>query len=62
MSDTGILPLKRIEVIRGGYAVSPVPTLPVVSNQDVGWNGIALESYKNVPPGTLSEHEHPTNF
>ena len=62
MSGTGVLPLKRIEVVRIGYAVPPFPTLPLVSSQDVGWNGIALESYKNVPPGTLSEHEHPTNF
>ena len=62
MSGTGVLLLKRIEVIRGGHAVSPVPTLPLVSSRDVGWNGIALESYNNVPAGTLSEHEHPTHF
>ena len=56
------LPLRRIEVIRGGHTVSPVPTVPTVSSRDVGWNGIALESYKNVPAGTLSEHEHPAHF
>ena len=56
------LPLKRIEVIRDGHTVSPVPTLATVSSRNVGWNGIALESHKHVPAGTLGEHEHPAHF
>ena len=56
------LPLNRIEVIRGGHSECPVPALPTASSRDVGWNGIALESYKNVPGGTLGEHEHPAHF
>lgn len=62
MSGTGVLPVKAVEVLRSGHAVSPIPTVSTVSSRQVGWNGIALESFNDVPACTIPEHEHPTHF
>ena len=36
--------------------------LPVVSSRKVGWAGIALESFNNIPAYAVPPHEHPTNY
>ena len=62
MSGTGVLPVKAVEVLCSGHAVSPIPTVSTISSRHVGWNGIVLESFNDVPACTIPEHEHPTHF
>lgn len=62
MSNIGVLPVKAVEVLRSGHAVSPIPTVSTVSSRHVGWNGIVLEAFCDVPACTIPEHEHPTHF
>ena len=62
MESPGILPVKAVEVIRGGQRVSPILGPSSVSSRRAGWSGIALEVFNDVPSGTIPEHEHPTHF
>jgi AraC family transcriptional regulator len=62
MSGIGVLPVKAVEVLRSGHAVSLIPTVSTISSRHVGWNGIVLESFNDVPACTIPEHEHPTHF
>lgn len=68
MNGSRILPqvttpyVQAVEVLRGGQLVSPISTASMVSSRRVGWEGIALESFQNVPSSTLPEHEHPTHY
>src|SRR5690349_17474362 len=36
--------------------------VPAVSSRHVGWDGIAMESFNNIPACAVPEHEHPTHF
>ena len=49
-------------MLRSGHTERPIPMLPTVSSQHVGWNGIAMESFDGVPACVVPEHEHPTHF
>ena len=62
MSKTEIVPVKRVEVLRSGRTERPIPMVPTVSSQHVGWNGIAMESFDRVPACVVPEHEHHTHF
>jgi len=62
MRSTGVLPVRAVEVLRSGHALSPIPTISTISSRHVGWNGIALEAFDDVPACTIPEHEHPTHF
>jgi AraC family transcriptional regulator len=62
MDSAGILPVRAVEVFRSGQLVSPLVTASSVSSRRVGWNGIALEAFQNVPSSNVPEHEHPTYF
>ena len=62
MESAGILPVRAVEVLRSGRLVPPIVTASAVSSRLVGWNGIALESFQDVPSSNVPEHEHPTHF
>ena len=62
LSETEIVPVKRVEVLRRGRSERPIPMLPTVSSRHVGWNGIAMDSFDDVPACVVPEHEHPTHF
>jgi AraC family transcriptional regulator len=62
LSKTEILPVKTVQVLRRGRTERPIPMLPTVSSRDVGWDGIAMESFNDVPACAVPEHEHPTHF
>ena len=51
-----------VELLRGRNAIPPFPTLPTVSSRRVGWHGIAMESFNNVPACSIPEHEHPIHM
>jgi AraC family transcriptional regulator len=62
LSKTEIVPVKKVEVLRSGRIERPIPMLPTVSSRHAAWNGIAMESFDNVPACAVPEHEHPTHF
>lgn len=62
MDATGVLPVKAVEVMRDGCAICPFPTLSSLSSKEAGWDGIAMESFSDVPPIAIPDHEHPTHF
>src|SRR5258708_34461830 len=62
MENVGISPVRAVEVIRDGHRVSPILKPPAVSSRHVGWNGVALEAFYDVPANNIPEHEHPTHF
>ena len=62
MESGAILPVRAVEVLRSGHLVSPIVTASAVSSRHVGWNGIALEAFQEVPSYNIPEHEHPTHF
>jgi len=62
MEHVGILPVRAVEVLCNGHLVSPLLGASAVCSRRVGWNGIALEEFQNVPSSNIPEHEHPTHF
>jgi AraC family transcriptional regulator len=62
LSKTEIVPVKTVQVLRRGRTERPFPMVPAVSSRDVGWDGIAMESFNDVPACDVPEHEHPTHF
>jgi AraC family transcriptional regulator len=62
MNTASVLPVKAVEVLRSGHLISPIPTQSTISSRHVGWSGIAVESFSNVPAVNIPEHEHPTHF
>lgn len=62
MQSGGISPVRAVEVFRSGQLVPPLVTPSSLSSGRVGWNGIALEAFQNVPSSNIPEHEHPTHF
>ena len=62
MESGAILPVRAVEVLRSGHLVSPIVTASAVSSRRVGWNGIALEAFPDVPSSCIPEHDHPTHF
>ncbi|MGA7156558.1 MAG: AraC family transcriptional regulator [Acidobacteriaceae bacterium] len=62
MSVSQILPVKSVEVMRNGCAVCPIPALSSLNSEYAGWDGIALESFSDVPGVSIPDHDHPTHF
>jgi len=62
MKNTSILPMMAVELLRGRNAIAPFPTAPTVSSRHVGWHGIAMESFNDVPACSIPEHEHPIHM
>jgi AraC family transcriptional regulator len=62
MDISGVLPVKAVEVMRNGCSVCPIPAISSLSSKRSGWDGIALESFSNVPGVSIPEHDHPTHF
>jgi AraC family transcriptional regulator len=58
----GVLPVRAVEIMRDGCAMCPFPTVSSLSSQHAGWDGIAMESFTNVPAIAIPDHEHPTHF
>jgi AraC family transcriptional regulator len=62
MDISGVLPVKAVEVMCNGCAVCPIPAISSLSSRGAGWNGIALESFSDVPGVSIPDHDHPTHF
>lgn len=62
MTDSSVLPVKSVEVMCSGCSMSPFPVHSSLTSKHSGWDGIALESFHNVPAVAVPEHEHPTHF
>jgi len=62
VSDLSVLPAKPVEIGRGGSFISPIPAPAEISSRRTGWRGIALESFRNIPPCSIPVHEHPAHF
>ncbi len=62
MDTSGVLPVKAVEVMRNGCAVCPIPAISSLSSKRAGWDGIALESFSDVPGVSIPDHDHPTHF
>ena len=62
MDTSGVLPVKSVEVMHNGCAVCPIPALSSLSSKRAGWDGIALESFSDVPGVSIPDHDHPTHF
>ena len=62
MDTTGMLPIMAVELLRGRNAIPPFPTPPTVSSRHVGWQGIAMEAFNDVPACSIPEHEHPIHM
>ena len=58
----GVLPVKAVEVMCNGCGVCPIPALSSLNSKRAGWNGIALESFSDVPGVSIPDHDHPTHF
>ncbi len=57
-----ILPVTVVELLRGENAIPPFPAPSTLSSRHVGWQGIAMESFNDVPACSIPEHEHPTHM
>jgi AraC family transcriptional regulator len=62
MNQTGVLPVRAVEVMQNGCPLCPFPTLSSLSSAHAGWDGIAMESFTDVPAVSIPEHDHPTHF
>jgi AraC family transcriptional regulator len=62
MDMSGVLPVKAVEVMRNGCGVCPIPALSSLHSKRAGWDGIALESFSDVPGVSIPDHDHPTHF
>ena len=62
MDTSGVLPVKAVEVMRGGCGTCPIPAVSSLNSKSAGWDGIALESFSDVPGVSIPEHDHPTHF
>lgn len=62
MDHAGVLPVKAVEVMHNGCPMCPFPTLSSLSSEHAGWDGIAMESFTDVPAVAIPDHEHPTHF
>jgi len=58
----GVLPITAVEVMRNGQPMRPIPGISTLSSAHAGWHGVAMESFTNVPPVSMPEHDHPTHF
>ena len=58
----GVLPVEAVEVVRNGCAICPFPTRSSLTSKGAGWDGIALESFNDIPSVAIPDHEHPTHF
>jgi len=62
MKPASTLPVPGVEVLSGGNFISLIPAASTLCSDRAGWDGVALESYCNVPGCDIAEHEHPTHF
>src|ERR1700691_1986638 len=62
MDISGALGLNTGEVMRNGCAVCPIPAISSLTSKRAGWDGIALESFSDVPGVSIPDHDHPTHF
>jgi AraC family transcriptional regulator len=62
MHGSGVLPVNAVEVMRNGCAVCPIPAISSLTSKRAGWDGIALESFSDVPGVSIPDHDHPTHF
>jgi AraC family transcriptional regulator len=62
MDVSGVLPVKAVEVMHNGCSVCPIPAISSLNSKRAGWDGIALESFSDVPGVSIPDHDHPTHF
>ena len=56
-----VLPVHGVEVLSDGRFIRPIPAVSTLTSERAGWDGVALEYYRNVPGCDIAEHEHPTD-
>ena len=56
-----VLPVHGVEVLSDGRFIRPIPAVSTLTSERAGWDGVALEYYRNVPGCDIAEHEHPTH-
>src|SRR5262249_38858972 len=54
--------LAVVEVLRHGRPDSLIPETSIVPSHAARWDGLALESFPDLPPVAIPDHEHPTHF
>jgi AraC family transcriptional regulator len=62
MTPKSVLPVPGVEVLSDGRFIRPIPAVSSLTSEHAKWDGIALESYCNVPGCDIAEHEHPTHL
>ena len=62
IDNSGVLPVRAVEVMRNGCSICPFPTVSSLCSQHAGWDGIAMESFTDVPAVAIPDHDHPTHF
>src|SRR5262249_54891834 len=51
-----------VEVLRHGRPDPLIPETSIVPSHAARWDGLALESFPDLPPLAIPDHEHPTHF
>ncbi len=51
-----------VEVLRDGRPDPLIPETSIVPSHAARWDGLALESFPDLPPVAIPDHEHPTHF
>ena len=51
-----------VEVLRHGRPDPLIPRTSIVSSQAARWDGLALQSFTDLPPVAIPDHEHPTHL
>src|SRR5215469_8219861 len=62
MTPKSMLPVHGVEVLSDGRLIRPIPAASTLTSEQAGWDGVALESYCNVPGCEIAEHEHPAHL
>jgi AraC family transcriptional regulator len=51
-----------VEVLRRGRPDPLIPETSIVSSHAARWDGLALQSFTDLPPVVIPDHEHPTHL
>lgn len=55
-------PVAAVDVLRHGRPDPLIPETSIVSRHAGRWDGLALESFTDLPPVVIPDHEHPTHL
>jgi AraC family transcriptional regulator len=60
-STGNVTPRHVVEVERNGHLVPLFPVLSTVTSDRVKWDGVTLNSFRDIPACEIPEHVHPTH-